>query len=99
MDETFAPIESEINDHEYGFMVESFRFLGMPTSSVYITCDVHVALKEDTNARNPVSDFYHDSLSADAAASPPPNQHSSTSGVISTKFGYGIGTYYCNCQL
>ena len=57
MDDTFVPIASEIGDNEYGFMVESFRFLRMPTSGVYITCDVHVALKEDATAKNPVSYF------------------------------------------
>ena len=62
MDDTFTPIESEIGVNEYGFMVESFRFLGMPTSSVYITCDVHVALKEDPNASNPVSGCYNHSV-------------------------------------
>ena len=43
-------------------MVESFRFLGMPTSGVYITCDVHVAMKMDPNAKNTVRDFHNYSV-------------------------------------
>ena len=84
MDDTFTPIASEIGDNEYGFMVESFRFRGMPTSSVYISCDVHVALKEDPNANNPVSDFYNHS--SDANVTSPPNENSWTIWIIWTKF-------------
>lgn len=57
MDETFAPIESEIADHAYGFTLDSFRFLGGETSAVYITCDVRVCVIEDGGCNNPVSDL------------------------------------------
>ena len=54
LDNTFAPVPSEINNNSYGFVFKAFHFLDQGTSAVYVICDLQVALASDSNANNPV---------------------------------------------
>ena len=56
LDDTFAPIPSEISNNAYGFVFKAFRFLNQGTSGVYMGFGLQVALASDGNAINPVSE-------------------------------------------
>ena len=56
LDDTFAPVPSEISGNAYGFVFKAFRLLNQGTSAVYMICDLQVALATDGNANNPVSE-------------------------------------------